>query len=219
MRPQIAMTTMPTTYDRLEAKRSEQTPQALARLTVGGLFIGLWIMLWVMQMPMPVPFLMVLVTEILFFTFYWRLVFVLPNAKTIEVAHYGMLAAEIMFHTTMVYFLGGISWLGAFAYVFGLIFSNAFLDTRKALIYTAGATLAFSALVLLVATGTIPHYVYLEQGALRHTDARFVTTTLLGAGGVFFSICIWVIREIPGRPRGWCTNRAKCRVVWHGRIP
>ena len=186
------MTAKPSTYDRLEAKRKEQTPQALARLTVGGLFIGLWLVLWIAQIPMPVPFLIVLVVEILFFLGYWRLVFVLPNTKTIESAHYGMLVAEIMFHTTMVYFLGGISWLGAFAYVFGLIFSNTFLDMRKAFIYTTGATLAFSALVILVATGVVPHYVYLEQGGLRHTDARFVITTLLGAGGVFFSICIWV---------------------------
>ena len=186
------MSAIPTTFDRLGAKRKEQTPQALARLAVGGLFIALWFVLWVANIPMPVPFLIVLVIEILFFLFYWRLVFVLPNTKSIEVAHYGMLAAEIMFHTTMVYFLGGISWLGVLAYVFGLIFSNTFLDMRKAFIYTAGATLAFSALVILVATGVIPHYVYLEQGAFRHTDPRFVITTLIGAGGVFFSICIWV---------------------------
>ncbi len=186
------MATIPTTFDRLKAKRKEQTPQALARLAIVGLFIALWLVLWVAKIPMPVPFLIVLLVEILFFVFYWRLVSVLPNTKSIEVAHYGMLAAEIMFHTTMVYFLGGISWLGAFAYVFGLIFTNTFLDMRKAFIYTTGASLAFSALVILVATGVVPHYVYLDQGELRYSDARFVVTTLLGAGGVFFSICIWV---------------------------
>ncbi len=186
------MATIPNIYDRLGGKRKEQTPQALARLAVVGLFIALWFVLWVAKIPMPVPFLIVLAVEILFFLLYWRLVFVLPNTKAIDAAHYGMLAAEIIFHTTIVYFLGGISWLGAFAYVFGLIFSNAFLDMRKAFIYTAGASLAFSALVILVATGVVPHYVYMEQGAFRHTDPRFVITTLIGAGGVFFSICIWV---------------------------
>ena len=177
---------------RLDTKRQEQTPQALARLAVAGLFIGLWVVLWAVQMPMPVPFLLVLIIEIMFFVLYWRLVFALRTVRTIEIAHYGMLAVEIVIHTTMVYFLGGISWLGAFAYVFGLIFTNTFLDMRKAFIYTAGASLAFVSLILLDATGTIPYYVYLEQGALRYTDTPFVATTIIGASGLFFRIFVWV---------------------------
>ncbi|MCH8949854.1 MAG: hypothetical protein IIB87_05710 [Chloroflexi bacterium] len=145
------------TLSRLDAKRREQTPQALARLTVVGLFIGLWFVLWVARIPMPVPFLLVLLTEALFFLVYWRTVFLLPNARSIELAQYGMLAAEIVFHTTMVYFLGTVSWLGAFAYVFGLIFTTTFLDMRRAFIYTAAVSLAFASLILLEATETIPH--------------------------------------------------------------
>ena len=113
---------------------------------------------------MPVPFLLVLFAEIAFFLIYWRLVYLLPNVRSIEIAHYGMLVVEIVIHTTIVYYLGGISWLGAFAYVFGLIFTNTFLDMRKAFFYTAGASLAFASLVVLEATETIPHYVYLDQG-------------------------------------------------------
>ena len=186
------MTASTKALGRLDVKRQEQTPQALARLAVAGLFVGLWVVLWTAQIPMPVPFLLVLLAEIAFFVFYWRLVFVLPNVRAIEIAHYGMLAVEIVIHTTIVYFLGGISWLGAFAYVFGLIFTNTFLDMRKAFVYTAGASLAFVSLILLEATETIPYYVYLEQGALRYTDTRFVATTIIGASGVFFSIYVWV---------------------------
>lgn len=188
----VGMTAALQNLSRLDARRRDQTPQALMRLTVVGLFIGLWVVLWLARIPMPVPFLLVLVAEMLFFVVYWRVVFLLPTVKAIDVSHYAMLAAEIGFHTAIVYFLGGASWLGAFAYVFGLIFTNAFLDTRKAFLYTAGATAAFSTLVVLEATGAIPHYAYLEQGPLRHTDARFVITTLIGGVGVFFSIFGWV---------------------------
>ena len=178
-------------FSRLDAKRREQTPQALARLVVVTLFVGLWFVLWLTRIPMPLPFLIVLLLEILFFVAYWRVVFFLPTVRAVSAAQYVMLGAEIIFHTTMVYFLGSLSWLGAFAYVFGLIFTNAFLDLRRGMIYTAGACAAFSTLILLEATGTIPHYVYLDQSALRYTDPQFVMTTLVGAVGVFASIYLW----------------------------
>ncbi len=176
----------------LDAKRREQTPQVLARLALGALFTVLWIFLWVLSIPMPVPFLLNLFAYILFFLLYWRLVFRLPTVRAVELAHYGMLALDIIFYTVTVYFLGGASWLGALAYVFGLIFTNAFLDLRRGLVYTSGASLAFVGLVLLEATGAVPHYVYLEQGALRYTDPQFVATTIIGSVGVFFSIYLWV---------------------------
>ncbi|MEE8385598.1 MAG: PAS domain S-box protein, partial [Dehalococcoidia bacterium] len=179
-------------FDRLDAKRREQTPQALARLVVVGLFIGLWFVLWLARIPMPVPFLLVLVMEVLFFLVYWRTVFLLPSVRTVELAQYGMLAAEIVFHTTMVYFLGGVSWLGPFAYVFGLIFANTFLDLRRGFLYTSGVSLAFIALIALEATGVVPHYAYLEQGPLSYTDPRLVATTIIAGFGVFFSIYGWV---------------------------
>ena len=176
----------------LDARRQEQTPQALARLVVAALFIGLWFVLWVARIPMPVPFLATLVAEVLFFLVYWRVVFLLRSFRQIETAHYAMLAAEIVFHTTMVYFLGGISWLGAFAYVFGLIFTNAFLDLRRGLVYTGAASLAFTTLVLLEATSVIPYYAYLNGGPTSYRDTQFVVTTGIGGAGVFFSIYLWV---------------------------
>jgi diguanylate cyclase (GGDEF)-like protein/PAS domain S-box-containing protein len=178
-------------FSRLDAKRREQTPQALARLVVVTLFVGLWFVLWLARIPMPLPFLIALLIEILFFVAYWRVVFFLPTVRAVTAAQYVMLGAEILFHTTMVYFLGSLSWLGPFAYVFGLIFTNAFLDLRRGMIYTAGACTAFTTLILLEATGTVPHYVYLDQNALRYTDAQFVATTLVGAIGVFVSIYLW----------------------------
>lgn len=177
---------------RLQAKRREHTPQALARIAIVGLFIAMWLVLWVARIPMPVPFLVVLAAEAVFLLVYWRVVFVLPDERGVSIAHGCMLAAEIVFHTTMVYFLGGITWLGAFAYVFGLIFTNTFLDLRGGFVYTAGASAAFVALIVMEANGTIPHYDYLEQGPLRYQDPTTVTTTILGGAGVFFSIYVWV---------------------------
>jgi len=178
-------------FSRLKAVRREQTPQALARLVVITLFVGLWAVLWVARIPMPLPFLIALLLETAFFLAYWRVVFFLPSVRLVSAAQYVMLAGEIVFHTTMVYFLGGISWMGTFAYCFGLIFTNAFLDLRRGMIYTSLACSAFAALVLLEANGVVPHYVYLDQGPLRYTDPRFVTTSLVGGVGVFFSIYLW----------------------------
>ena len=179
-------------FNQLDAKRQEQTPQALARLVVVVLFIALWGVLFIAQMPMPLPFLAVLLIETLFFVAYLRVVPRLPTLRSVEIAQAVMLVSEIVFHTTMVYFLGTITWLGAFAYVFGLIFANTFLDLRRGLLYTTGAALAFASLIFLEASGAIPHQAYLEQGPLRYQDATFVATTVLGAGGVFFSIFLWV---------------------------
>jgi len=92
----------------------------------------------------------------------------------------------------MVYFLGGITWLAPFAYIFGLIFTNTYLDPRRGLIYTMAVAAAFVTLVLLDATGTIPHYAYLDQGPLRYRDSRFVATTIIGSIGVMFSVYAWV---------------------------
>jgi diguanylate cyclase (GGDEF)-like protein/putative nucleotidyltransferase with HDIG domain len=176
---------------RLEAKRREQTPQAAARLAVAGLFIVMWWFLWALRIPMPVPFLIVLSIEVLFFLVYWRAVSFIPSVRGVQVAHAAMLVCEIVFHTTMVYYLGGISWLGAFAYVFGLIFTNAFLDMKGGFLYTCGVAAAYSALAVLEATGAVPHHAYLDQGALRYQDPTFLETSLLGAVGVFFSIYAW----------------------------
>jgi diguanylate cyclase (GGDEF)-like protein/putative nucleotidyltransferase with HDIG domain/PAS domain S-box-containing protein len=175
----------------LEAKRREQAPQALARLAVIVLFMSLCGFMWALRVPMPLPFFLVLCVEALFFLAYWRVMIVIPTARGIEVGHYAMLAAEIVFHTTMVYFLGGISWLGGFAYVFGLIFANAFLDPKRGFIYTMGVVSAFVSLALLEAGGAIPHYAYLNDGTA-YRDGRTVFTTVVAGAGVFISIYAWV---------------------------
>src|SRR6185312_2912503 len=126
------------------------------------------------------------------FLVYLNIVPRLQSERQVEYAHYFMLACEILFHTVMVHFLGGIMWLGPFAYVFGLIFTNTFLDLKRGFVYASGVATAFLALIVLEATGTIPHYSYLDQSSQRYQDARFVVTTAIGGVGVFFSMYLWV---------------------------
>ncbi len=141
---------------------------------------------------MPVPFVLVLLAEAAFFGFYLASLPWFRSRRALRWGYYTMLLAEVVFHTTMVYFLGGITWLGAFAYMFGLVFTNTFLDLRRGFIYTTAAASAFAALLVLDATSVIPHYVFLDEGPLRYQDPRVVVTTLLGGVGVFFSIYVWV---------------------------
>ncbi len=175
--------------DWLDARRREQTPQALARLAVIALFMALWAFLRIVGAPMPLPFFIVLCLEALFFLAYLRTIPLIPSATGIAIAYYVMLGAEIAFHTTMVYFLGGITWLGGFAYVFGLIFANAFLDPKRGLAYTLGVVGSFLSLALLDAGGIIPHYSYLD-GSDR--SDRYLFTTVTGGAGVFLSIYAWM---------------------------
>ena len=65
------------TFSRLESRRQEQTPQALARLVVIGVFIALWFVLWlgrrqkgtVFLLALPLMFLVGLWAEGQVFTF------------------------------------------------------------------------------------------------------------------------------------------------------
>ena len=175
----------------LESKRREQTPQAFARLAVLVLFIALWGFMWAARVPMPLLFLAVLCVDALFFLAYWRAVAVIPSERGLEAARYVMLATEIVFTTVIVYFLGGILWIGAFGYVFNLIFANAFLDPKRGFIYTMGVVVAFVSLALLTAGGVIPHYAYLNDGTA-YRDGRYVFTTVVAGSGVFVSIFVWV---------------------------
>jgi diguanylate cyclase (GGDEF)-like protein len=176
----------------VDQARAEQIPQVLARIVLVALFISLWVVLALLRMPMPTPFLMALVVEAALFLAYLALLPRLRTRTSLRRGSYLIFASEITLHTIMVYFLGGLNWLGSFAYVFGLIFTNAYLDMRRGFVYTTGAVGAFTLLIVLEATSAIPHYEYLPQDALRFKSPEFVATTLIASWGVFFSVYAWV---------------------------
>ncbi|HXF51476.1 MAG TPA: diguanylate cyclase [Dehalococcoidia bacterium] len=176
----------------IDRVRAEQYEQALARIVLISLFMAFWGLLWALRMPLPVEFLILMALENAFFLGYLGLVARLPSARSIVAASYGMLAVEIVVHTTMVYFLGTLSWLGSFAYMYGLIFANTFLDLKRGLVFTTCDAGAFVALILLEATGVVPHHPVFPENPLRYRDPRFVATTILLSAGVFYTVYLWV---------------------------
>src|SRR5205823_5996593 len=137
----------------LAEMRREHFQLALARLVIVGMFILLWTALWIARIPYPLPFLYVLSAEFFVFAVYARLVFVLRTARQIRAAYVTLLSGEIVLLAMIVYFLGGASWLGGYACIYGVIFTSAFLDLRRGLIYAAGISAAFVSLSLLEAFG------------------------------------------------------------------
>jgi putative two-component system response regulator len=178
--------------DVLAAKRREQAPQAFARLAIIVLFVGLWMVLWTARIPLPRPFLATLCIEAAFIILYVRVVAVLPSERSIRVAYRFMLLAEIVFHSAMVYFLGGVGWLGAFAYVFGLIFTNTFLDLRGGAVYASGVVAAFATLAILEYAGVVPYYGFAYAESRLHQNGEFLAVSLICGGGALFSIYVWV---------------------------
>ncbi len=71
---------------------------------------------------------------------------------------------ELGFHTAIVYFLGGLSWLGAVAFIYALMYATVFLSWQQAVAFTVAVAAAFMALVSLDGSGVIPHQWYLPQG-------------------------------------------------------
>jgi diguanylate cyclase (GGDEF)-like protein len=175
----------------IDELRAEQYAQGLARIVLISVFMCFWGLLWAIRMPLPVEFLVLMAVENAFFLGYLALVAILPSARGIAVASYGMLAVEIVIHTTMVYYLGTLSWLGSFAYMYGLIFTNTFLDLKRGLVFTTFDAAAFISLVLLEATGVVPHRPFFPEDPLRYRDPRFVTTTILLTAGVFYTVYLW----------------------------
>ncbi len=152
----------------------------------------LWIGLWLARVPYPLPFLFTLFAEAAIFVAYGCAVRLLSSQGGLRLVYYGVLAVELLIFTMMMYFLGGLTYFGSYAYIFGLIFTTAFFDMRRGLIYTAAAFGAYATLAVLDATQFVAHYAYLEGDPLRYRDPRFVVTTLFGTAGVFFGIFVWV---------------------------
>lgn len=166
---------------------------AFARLVLVALFIGLWLVLLPVGYPMPYGFLFVLSAEIgVLFAYRWLLGRV-ETETTLHRLHYSLLAAELGFHTAIVYFLGGLSWLGAVAYIYALMYATVFLSGRQAVVFTAAVAAAFMTLVSLDAAGLITHQWYLPQGPERFRDPEFVVTTTVAFVGVLVTVTFWMV--------------------------
>ncbi len=164
-----------------------------ARVVLVLLFVGLWLSLAPIGYPMPAGFLVVLLIELTALGTFYLLVNRAPTTRSLQTLFYALLAIELACHTAIVYFLGGISWLGPIAYVYALMYTAVFLSWRRAVVFTCAVGAAYMTVVALDATGVLPHQWYLPQGPDRYRDPEFLVTTSVSFVGVLATITFWMV--------------------------
>lgn len=177
----------------LAEKRRQHRAFVGARLLLVSLFLGLWLLLWPTGYGLPYGFMFVLVGETGALLIYLRLVAGVRQERTLDRLHYVLLTAELGFHTAIFYFLGGLSWLGAVAYIYALMYATVFLTWRQAVAFTVAVAVAFMTLVSLDGSGLIPHQWFLPQGPDRFRDPEFIVTTSLAFVGVLATVTFWMV--------------------------
>jgi diguanylate cyclase (GGDEF)-like protein len=177
----------------LLVKKRQYRAFVTARIVLVGLFIALWQLFFVFGYPMPYGFLVVLTVEMAVLIGFLVLVKWLNHDDSLDRFHILLLACEIVLHSAIFYFLGGVSWLGAIAYLFALMYAAVFLSYSQAVIFATLVSLSFIGVVVLDGTETLPHQWYLPQGPLRYQDADFVVPTTVGFVGVAFAVTIWMV--------------------------
>lgn len=177
---------------RLAEKKRQHRAFVNARLLLVLLFIGLWVVMVPLGLTLPKGFVIVLVVEAGVLWLYRRLVPSVGDVRSLDRLHYVLLIAELAFHTAIVYFLGGLSWLGGFAYIYAILYAGAFLTRWQAVVFTAAVSAAALSLMSLDAVGAIPHQWFLPQGPDRYQDPRFVATSAIMFVGVLATMAFWV---------------------------
>lgn len=164
-----------------------------ARLVLVLLFACLWLMLLPIGYPMPFGFFFVLVAETLALLAFAAAIPHLPDKGAMHRMHCLLLAVELVCHSAMVYFLGGVSWLGSVAYIYALMYAAVFLTVRQAVAFTALVGVAYTIVITLDASGAVPHQWYLPQGPDRYKDPEFLITTGLSFVGVLATTTFWMV--------------------------
>jgi diguanylate cyclase (GGDEF)-like protein len=142
---------------------------------------------------MPFGFLFVLIAESIALFAFMVAVSRAPDMGSLQRMHFLLLGVELVCHSAMVYYLGGVSWLGSVAYIYALMYAAVFLSLPQAAAFTAVVAAAYLAVVSLDASGTIPHQWYLPQGPDRYKDPEFLVTTSLAFIGVLATITFWMV--------------------------
>jgi diguanylate cyclase (GGDEF)-like protein len=182
----------PAGTDTFALKKRQHQAFANARLMLVSAFIGLWPLMFLLQLSLPIGFLIALIVEAGVLLGYGWLVRRAWSAHTLDWMHYALLTVEIGFHSAMVYYLGGVSWLGSMAYIYAVLYAAAFLNRWQTVVFTAGVAAAFLSLLSLEGAGIIPHQAFLPQGPDRYQDPRFLATSAIMFVGVLGTIAFWV---------------------------
>ncbi|MEX0683073.1 MAG: GGDEF domain-containing protein [Dehalococcoidia bacterium] len=164
-----------------------------ARIFLVLLFIGLWSALYPTSVAMPYGFVIVLVAEFgVLVTFFLGMRWVRTPAM-VDRLHFLLLVVEAVCHSFMFYFLGGVNWLGAVAFIYALIYAAWYLKAWQAAFFTALICGCYLSVTVLDATGVVPHQWYLPQDADRYRDAQFVIPTSLAFMGVICTVSFWMV--------------------------
>ena len=181
-----------TTRDLPEKKRQAKA-FVRARLFLVGMFVALWAALWPSGFPMPYGFLGVLIAEgTVLCLFYYGMRWIRATHR-VDQLHFLLLLVEAVCHSFMFYFLGGVNWLGAIAFLYALIYAAWYLSVWQAAGFTAFISACYLVITALDATGTVPHQWYLPQDADRYKDLAFVIPTSLGFIGVAATVTFWMV--------------------------
>lgn len=174
-------------------KKRQYRAFTAARLALVLLFISLWVTLLPFGYPMPTGFLIVLVAELATILWFRQGLGRIRTSKGLDRSHQALLVCELGFHTAIVYFLGGVSWLGTIAYLYALMYAAVFLSVRQAVAFTAAVAISFLTLVSLDGAGVLPHQVYLPQGPDRYSDPDYLVTTCVAFVGVAATVTFWMV--------------------------
>ncbi|MDO8616465.1 MAG: diguanylate cyclase [Dehalococcoidia bacterium] len=186
------MLTITSAAGRLAENKRQHGAFVNARLLLVLMFIGLWVVMAPVGLALPTGFLVALMAETVALFAYKRLVPRADSVGALTRLHYLLLAAEIGFHSTMVYYLGGASWLGGVAYIYAVLYAAAFLRWWETAIFVTAVALVSGSMMTFDALGVIPHQSFLPQGVDRFRDARFVETSIIMFTGVLATVAFWV---------------------------
>jgi diguanylate cyclase (GGDEF)-like protein len=162
-------------------------------MVVVALFIGFWAILFPAGSAPPYGFVIVLLAEEAMFGVALLALGWVRRPATVDGMHYALLIAEAVCHSLLFYFLGGLSWLGAIAFLYALMYAVVYMSVRQAVGFTVFVSAWFLAITALDATGTIPHQDYLPQDADRYRDIEFIIPTAIGFLGVASTVTFWMV--------------------------
>lgn len=157
------------------------------------MFVALWPALLPLGYAMPYGFLVALLAEIATLAAFLRLVSRAERAETLETLHVALVLCELVFHTAIVYYLGGVSWLGPIAYLYALLYAVVFFTRQQAAIFTAMVVASFVFVVSLDGAAILPHQWYLPQDANRFDNPDFLVPTTIGFVGVVSTVAFWMV--------------------------
>jgi len=165
----------------------------IARIILVALFIGFWFTLTPIGYQMPYGFLIALVAEMALLVTCLVILNMVQRSRSLDVLHGVLLTGELVCHSTMFYFLGGVNWLGCIAFIYGIVYAAVFLSWKQAAFFTACVCAAFMGIIALDATGSIGHQVFLPQGPDRYKDMDYLVPTAVSFIGVMGTLTFWMV--------------------------